>query len=461
MTSAIGGTPAITDEVAEMDLIQLLPLHEAERLEALHSLEILDTASEEAFDELAALAASTCQTPMAMISLVDADRQWFKARVELGGDRHSSGEISFCGHTILQAPRPLHRPRCLGRCTFCGQPARDLRPLGSFFMRGRSPGNAGRPCSGSPVRHRPPAAAIVRRTGPGAPHPESSSRGTAPDTPKPRQAPARRGEALRESEQRFRTFVDHATDAFFLQDDGGVILDVNCQACESLGCTREELVGKTPFDFDPDLTPALIEEIGSRLNAQEMVAFESRHRRQNGTLFPVEVRGRAFWEGGRRFLVSLARDVSARKHDEALLEGQKRILERIIQGEPLADVLTFLCRTIEELAQGEMLASVLLLDADGVHLRHGAAPSLPEGYIRAVDGIAIGPSVGSCGTAAYRRAPVYVSDIASDPLGSALCRRGVTLRPACLLVGAHPLQCCRGTRHLRHVLPAASPTHPA
>src|SRR5262249_51233888 len=161
---------------------------------------------------------------------------------------------------------------------------------------------------------------------------------------------------------------------------------------------------------------ALLEKLGSRLNAGEMVAFESRHRRKDGSIFPVEVRGRAFWEGGRRFLVSLARDISERKYDEALLNGQKRILELIIQGEPLPHLLTGLCRTIEALAQGEMLSSVLLLDADGVHLRHGAAPSLPESYIRAVDGIAIGPSVGSCGTAAYRREPVYVSDIAGDPL---------------------------------------------
>src|SRR5438132_4503375 len=223
-------------------------------------------------------------------------------------------------------------------------------------------------------------------------------------------------EALRESERRFRTFVDHATDAFFLQDDRGVILDVNRQACASLGYTREELVGKTPVDFDPDMTPATIEELGRKLNAGETVAFESRHRRKDGAIFPVEIRGRPFWEGGRRFLVSLARDISERKRDEALLDGQKRILERIIQGEPLAAVLTFLCRTIEELSQGEMLASVLLLDADGVHLRHGAAPSLPEAYIQAVDGLTIGPSVGSCGTAAYRREPVFVSDIASDPL---------------------------------------------
>src|SRR5438552_1771086 len=117
-------------------------------------------------------------------------------------------------------------------------------------------------------------------------------------------------EGLRESEQRFRTFVDHATDAFFLQDEHGVILDVNRQACASLGYTREELVGKTPVDFDPDMTPAIIEELGRKLDAGETVAFESRHRRKDGALFPVEVRGRAFWEGGRRFLVSLARDIS-------------------------------------------------------------------------------------------------------------------------------------------------------
>lgn len=63
-----------------------------------------------------------------------------------------------------------------------------------------------------------------------------------------------------------------------------------------------------------------------------------------------------------------------------------------------------------------MLCSVLLLDADGVHLRHGAGPSLPAAYNLAIDGVAIGPEVGSCGTAAFRREPVIVEDIENDPL---------------------------------------------
>ncbi|HKM54882.1 MAG TPA: PAS domain S-box protein, partial [Isosphaeraceae bacterium] len=133
------------------------------------------------------------------------------------------------------------------------------------------------------------------------------------------------GEALRASEKRFRTFVDHASDAFFLQGDGGTILDVNRRACESLGYTRDELVGKTPFEFDPDLTLAMLEEFGRSLDAGESVAFDTRHRRKDGSVFPVEVRAKAFWEGERRFTVSLARDVTDRKRaEEALRLSEQR-----------------------------------------------------------------------------------------------------------------------------------------
>src|SRR3954451_905039 len=128
-------------------------------------------------------------------------------------------------------------------------------------------------------------------------------------------------EALRASEQRFRTFVDHATDAFFLQDNQLVVVDVNRQACLSLGYTRDELVGMTPLDFDPDVTPAMLEEFGRRLDAGELLVFESRHRRKDGSVFPVEVRGRPFWEAGRRLTVALARDITEHKQAEEALRG--------------------------------------------------------------------------------------------------------------------------------------------
>ncbi|MGO9110319.1 MAG: PAS domain S-box protein [Thermoguttaceae bacterium] len=132
-------------------------------------------------------------------------------------------------------------------------------------------------------------------------------------------------EALRASETRFRTFVDHATDAFFLLDEKSVILDVNNKACQSLGYTRDELIGMTPIDLDADVIPADIEDIERRFNAGETVVFESRHRRKDGMVFPVEVRGQPFWENGRRFAVALARDITDRKGtEEALRESEER-----------------------------------------------------------------------------------------------------------------------------------------
>ncbi len=93
--------------------------------------------------------------------------------------------------------------------------------------------------------------------------------------------------------------------------------------------------------------------------------------------------------------------------------GQGRVLAMLATGSPLEDVLSELIRTVEEYSPG-MLGSVLLVDRD--RLRHGAAPRLPDEYNRAVDGVAIGPRVGSCGTAAWRRRRVVVEDIATDPL---------------------------------------------
>jgi two-component system cell cycle sensor histidine kinase/response regulator CckA len=92
-----------------------------------------------------------------------------------------------------------------------------------------------------------------------------------------------------------------------------------------------------------------------------------------------------------------------------------RVLAMIMGQTPLARILDALCADLEQLNSG-MLCSVLLLDSDGVTLRGGAAPSLPQEYCQAIDVLKIGPNAGSCGTAVYRKQPVIVSDIATDPL---------------------------------------------
>ncbi|MET8944692.1 SpoIIE family protein phosphatase [Streptomyces sp. NPDC004542] len=103
------------------------------------------------------------------------------------------------------------------------------------------------------------------------------------------------------------------------------------------------------------------------------------------------------------------------EHARRLAAEQRALLEQIARQAPLPDVLDGMCRAIEELSP-EVIVSVLLADDDGRHLRHGAAPSLPDFYNQAIDGIATGEGAGSCGTAAHRRRNVIVNDIASDSL---------------------------------------------
>jgi GAF domain-containing protein len=100
----------------------------------------------------------------------------------------------------------------------------------------------------------------------------------------------------------------------------------------------------------------------------------------------------------------------------ALLDAERRAFAQIVAGDPLPDVLDELLRLVEMCSDVEMLASILVLERESGRLLHGAAPSLPKDYCEAIHGVQIGPMVGSCGTAAYRGEPVFVSDIANDPL---------------------------------------------
>jgi len=108
-------------------------------------------------------------------------------------------------------------------------------------------------------------------------------------------------------------------------------------------------------------------------------------------------------------------DIEDRKRAEALLAAEKRTLEMIANGACLADILERLCETIDAQAS-KIKSAVMLMDADGMHLRHAAGPRLPKGWVEAITPLKIGPCAGSCGTAASLKRQVIVSDIATDPL---------------------------------------------
>jgi PAS domain S-box-containing protein len=167
----------------------------------------------------------------------------------------------------------------------------------------------------------------------------------------------------------------------------------------------------------PEDLPRLLDVWQKLLASGEPGEWEARLRRFDGVyrwfLFRVEP---LFDETGNIVKwYGTNTDIDDRKWAEAVLAAEKKILELITGNNSLESILEALCRLIEEMFSGSLCA-ILFLDADGERLRKGIAPSFPPDFMTAVDGVNIGPRVGSCGTAAYRKETVIVSDINTDPL---------------------------------------------
>jgi len=234
------------------------------------------------------------------------------------------------------------------------------------------------------------------------------------------------------SEGALRLVFERSPDAILLLDDG-VFIDCNQAAVDMLRAAgKEELLSLSPSDLSPTIQP---DGTSSSTKAQQMIAvalergshrFEWLAKRRNGGEFPVEVLLTSIPFNQRQILYVVWRDISRRKEaerelwksgeaEDAFRAGQGRVLEMIAQGATLPDVLASLVTLIEAQSEG-MICSVLQLSEDGKHIRHGAAPRLPEIYVQAVNGAPIGPKNGSCGTAMYRGEPVIVTDMLTDPL---------------------------------------------
>jgi PAS domain S-box-containing protein len=216
---------------------------------------------------------------------------------------------------------------------------------------------------------------------------------------------------LRESELRFRQLTAAAFEGIGISQDGRIV-DVNDQMLTMFGYQRSEIVGLPVTDLvDPESRGVVAEAIRT---GRESI-YEHRLVRKDGSSFMGEARAKMVQVGSRTLRMTALRDITERKQAEQLTNSQNRILEMIASGRPLAETLDTLSRTAEAQSP-EMVCSILLLDPDGIHMRHASAPLMAPEYMRRIDGSEIGPCAGSCGTAAFRREPVFVEDIATDPL---------------------------------------------
>ncbi|MEG3937080.1 PAS domain S-box protein [Microcoleus sp. S36b_A3] len=218
--------------------------------------------------------------------------------------------------------------------------------------------------------------------------------------------------ALQASESELLALFAAMNDVIFVLDVEGRFLKIAPTSPELLYKPRAELVGQKTRDiFEPEIAEMFLESIRLALATNQVSSLEynlqigSEQRWFFANISPMT----------ENTVLLVARDITQRKQSENWLNGQKQILEMITQGASLSDTLNTLIEILEQQSR-DVMGSVLLLDEDGQHFLHGAAPSLPESYNAAVHGAAIGPNVGSCGTAVYRREQVIVTDIATDPL---------------------------------------------
>jgi PAS domain S-box-containing protein len=243
-------------------------------------------------------------------------------------------------------------------------------------------------------------------------------------------------EALRAHERRFRSMVDGFPALVALRTPAGDLEYANRRYLEYFGATLEKLKRSSwCFDFHPDDRPEVLAAWEAASETGTPCDIECRAR-VDGDYRWIHMHGFPLRDTAGRIVLwyLLHTDIDDRKRAETLLAGEKRLLEMVTTGHSMSGILEALCRLVESAASG-CYCSVLLLDAGGRHLEHGAAPSLPASFINSINGRPVNIEAGPCGMAAYLNQQVIAADLTSET-------RWAAWRPTAF---AHGLQACWST----------------
>lgn len=218
----------------------------------------------------------------------------------------------------------------------------------------------------------------------------------------------------------FDTILSSINDLAYTFDVEGNWTYANEPLLKLWGRKLEDIRGKSSLqlDYPPELAERLKQQVKQVVATKKPFRGETYFTDAAGVEdYHEYIFSPVFGPDGRVVAVcGTTRLTTARKRAEAIAESQRKVLQLMAEDMPLPAILAELMRMAELDCEERAFASVLLMEKDGRHLRHGAAPSLPADYVAAIDGGEIGPKAGSCGTAAYTRKPVYVEDIKTDIL---------------------------------------------
>jgi PAS domain S-box-containing protein len=259
----------------------------------------------------------------------------------------------------------------------------------------------------------------------------SKERGQGEELQSERLSPAR--------EHHFRAIVDGLPALVAFTTPDGELELVNRQVLEYFDRTLEELKGWTTSDVvHPDDLPRVIASWKQSMDAGQPYDIEHRIRRADGIYRWFHMRGFPLRDAEGRIVLwySLQTDVDDRKRAEALLAGEKRLLEMVAGGDAMSGILDALCQLVESTAGG-CYCSVVLVDTSGTRLEHGAAPSLPASFIASIIDRPVSIESSPCAMAAYLNEQVIATDLRSETRWTDDAWTGMAL--------AHGLQACWST----------------
>jgi len=221
--------------------------------------------------------------------------------------------------------------------------------------------------------------------------------------------------AIERGEERYRTLVDLLPDSVQVYESG-VLKFINRSGAAMYGASTPEALLGIKFS-------ALLDPIARSIAKQRLedLSIEERNapivyptKRLDGTVFYLEISSSRFPAFGPDAVLSVGRDVTQRVLREDLISEEARILEMSVAGTPLPEILDRLTALLAHQAP-RVIPSVMLLNTETQTLHTGSAPGLPDLFRQAIEGVRIGPSVGSCGTAAFLKTSVITPDIEHDP----------------------------------------------